>query len=82
MKHFNVVLPLDSVSYYFPWNTKVNIRNKLTTPIEIETDKWDVGLIENTSSNIYKKQIQHIILRLGSKEVTFPVKKTTNPWLI
>jgi polysaccharide deacetylase 2 family uncharacterized protein YibQ len=67
MEHFYVVLSSENSSYYFPRNTIANLRNKLATQIEIEPDKWDVGLIEISYPKGYKKQIHHNIHRLGSK---------------
>ena len=74
MEHFYVVLPLDSTSYYFPRNTIANFRTKLATPIEIDPDKWEVGLIEISYPKGYKKRIQQNILRLVSAEIKFPVR--------
>jgi hypothetical protein len=62
---------------YFSRKTIAKSRTKLATPIEIEPEKRKNGLIE-IYYNGYKKQIQHNILRLGSKEIKFPVKPT-NP---
>ena len=74
MEQFYVVLPSDSSSYYFPRNTMANFRTKLITQIEIEPDRWKVGLIEIPYPKGYKKQIQQNILRLGSTEMKFPVR--------
>jgi hypothetical protein len=41
MDHFYVTLPSD-----FPHNTIANVKTKLATPIELEHDKWEVGLVE------------------------------------
>jgi len=74
MEHFYVVLPSDSSSYYFPRNTIANFRTKLATPIEIEHDKWEVGLIEISYPRGYKKKLQQNILLSGSQEIKFPVQ--------
>ena len=74
MEHFYVVLPSDSSNFYFPRNTISNFRTKLATPIEIEPDKWEVGLIEISYPKGYKKRVQQNILRLGSSEIKFPVR--------
>jgi hypothetical protein len=46
MDHFYVTIPSDSSGYYFPRNKIENFRTKLATPIELEHNKWEVGLVE------------------------------------
>ena len=46
MEHFYVTLPSDSSSYYFPSNIIANFKTKLATPIELQPEKWEVGLVE------------------------------------
>ena len=48
MDHFYVTLSSDSSGYYFARNTIANFRNKLATPIKLESDKWEVRLVEIT----------------------------------
>ena len=74
MEQFYVVFPSESSSYYFPRNTIAKFRTKLTTPIEIEPDKRELGLIEIPYPKGYKNPIQQNILRLGSTEIKFPVR--------
>jgi len=46
MDHFYVTLPSGSSGFHFPNNTIANYRTKLATPIELEPNKWEVGLVE------------------------------------
>jgi hypothetical protein len=46
MDHFYVTLPSESPRYYFPANTIAEFRTKLATTLELEHDKWEVGLVE------------------------------------
>jgi hypothetical protein len=46
MENFYVTLPLDSSGNYSPSNRIANFKTKLATPIELEPNKWDVGLVE------------------------------------
>ena len=46
MDRFYVTLPSDSSAYYFPANTIADFRTKLATPLELEHDKCEVGLVE------------------------------------
>jgi hypothetical protein len=78
MDQFYVVLPSDSSAYYFPRYTISNFRTKLTTPIELEPDKWEVGLVEISYPKGYKKQPLHNTLRLDSMEIKFPVRHYTS----
>ena len=73
MDHFYVTLPSDS-SGYLPRNTTANFRNKLATPIELEPDKWEVGLVEIPYPKGYKKCLLHNTVRLDSMEIKFPIK--------
>jgi len=46
MDYFYDTLPPESSGYYFVGNTIVDFRTKLATPLELEHDRWEVGLIE------------------------------------
>jgi hypothetical protein len=59
-----VTLPSDISSYYFSPNAVANFRTKLATPSELETDMWDVGLIEMPYAKGYKNRLLHDIIRL------------------
>jgi hypothetical protein len=72
------VFPSDSSAYYFPRNTISNFRTKLATPVELEPDKWQVGLVEISYPEIYKKQPLHNTVRLDSMEIKFPVRHYTS----
>ena len=74
MDHFYITLLSDSSGYYFPANTTADFRTKLATPLELEHDKWEVGLVEISYPKGYKKRFLHNTLRLYSEEITFPVK--------
>jgi len=74
MDHFYVTLPSDNSASYFPAITIVDFRTKLATPLELEHDKWEVGLIEISYPKGYKKRFLHNTLRLDSEEFKFPVK--------
>ena len=74
MDHFYVTLPSDSWTYYFPANTIPNSRTKLATPLELEPNTWEVGLVEISYPKGYKKRFLHNTIRLDSEEITFPVK--------
>jgi len=71
---FYVTLPSDSSSYYFPANTFAEFGTKLDTPLELEHDKWEVGLVEISYPKGYKKRFLHNTLRFDSEEFKFPVK--------
>ena len=49
-----MTLPSDS-SGYFPSNTIANVKTKLATPNDFETDKWEVGLVDISYPKWYKK---------------------------
>jgi len=74
MDNFYITLPSDSSGYYFPTNTIADFRTKLPTPLELEHDKWEVGLVEISYPKGYKKRFLHNTLCLDSEEITFPVK--------
>jgi len=46
MDNFYVTLPMDSSGYYFSANTIANFRTKLASPLELEQNIWDVGLVK------------------------------------
>jgi hypothetical protein len=73
MDNFYVTLPSDSSGYY-PAKTIANFTTKLATPLELQHNKWEVGLLEISYSNGYKKSFRHNTIRLDSQEVIFPVK--------
>ena len=74
MEHFYVTLPSDISGYYFPNNTIANFTTKLATPIQLRPDQWEVGLVEISYPRGCKKHLLHNTLRLGSEEISFPVK--------
>ena len=74
MDHFYVPWPSDSSGYYFPANTIGDFRTKLATPLELEHDKWEVGLVEISYPKGYKMRSLHNALRLDSEEIIFPVE--------
>ena len=74
MDHFYITLPSDSSGYYFAANTLADFRTKLATPLELEHDKWEVGLEEILYPKGYKKRFLYHTLRADSEEITFPVK--------
>ena len=57
MDHFYVTLPSGSSGSYFPANTIVDFRTKLATPLQLEHDKWEVGLFEISFPKGYKNFI-------------------------
>jgi hypothetical protein len=74
MYHFIVTLASDNSGYYFPGKTIAYFRTKLATPLELEHDIWEVGLVELSYPKGYKKSYLQSTLRLGSEEFIFPVK--------
>jgi hypothetical protein len=46
MDNFYVKLSSENSSYYYPANTIANFTTKLATPLELEPNKWKVGLVE------------------------------------
>ena len=73
MEHFYVTLPSDSSGYYFR-NTIANFTTKLAIPIQLRPDQWEVGLVEISYPRGCKKNLLLNTLRLGSGEISFPVK--------
>jgi len=55
MDNFYVTLPSDSSGYYYPANTIANFTTKLATSLEFQHKKWEVGLVEISFRNGYKK---------------------------
>jgi|SRR5215470_1335647 len=78
MDQFYVVLPSDSSAAYFPRNTISNFKTKLATPIELEPDRWEVGLAEISYPKGYRKHSLHNTLKLDSMEIKFPVRHYTS----
>ena len=74
MDQFYVTLPSDSSANFFPNNTIASFRTKLATPIELEPDKWEVGLVEISYPRVYKKRLLYNRLRFDSNPIKFPVK--------
>jgi len=74
MEHFYVTLPSDSSGYFFPNNTIAHFRTKLATPIELDPDRWEVGLVDISYPKGYRKQFLYNTLRVNSTEIKFPVK--------
>jgi hypothetical protein len=74
MDSFYVTLPSDSSGLYYPSNTIANYTTKLASPLEFEPNKWEVGLVNISYPNGYKKIFRHNILRLDSHDIAFPVK--------
>jgi len=73
MNNFYVTLPSESSGYYYHYNTISNFTTKLATPLELEPNRWEVGLVEISYPNGYKKRFRHNTIRLDS-QVIFPVK--------
>jgi hypothetical protein len=74
MDSFYVTLPSDSSSLYYPNNVIANYTTKLASPLELEPNKWEVGLVNISYPNGYKKHFRHNILRLDSQDIPFPVR--------
>ena len=74
MDQFYVTLPSDSSAYYFPANMVADFRTKFATPLELEHDKWEVGLVEISYPKGYKKRFLHNTLRFDLEEIIFPIK--------
>jgi len=64
MDNFYVTLPSESSGYYYPANTIANFTTKLATPLELQNNKWEVGLVEISYPNGYKKNFRHNTIRL------------------
>ena len=69
-----ITLAPDSSGYYFPANKLSDFRTKLATPLELEHDKREFGLVEISYPKGYKKRFLHNTLCWDSEEITFPVK--------
>ena len=67
-------MPSDSSGYYYPANTIADFRTKLATPLELEHDKWEVGLVEISYPKWYKMRYLHSTLPLISEDIIFPLK--------
>ena len=70
---------MDNFYVFYHQTIPVNIfrpyfRTKLATTLELEHDKWEVGLVEISYPKGYKKRYLHNTLRLGSDDIIFPVK--------
>jgi len=74
MYHFYVTLPSDSSNYFFPANTIADFRTKLATPLELEHNKWAVGLVEIFYPKAYKNRVLHNTLSINSEVIIFPVR--------
>jgi hypothetical protein len=74
MDNFYVTVPSDSSGFYYPVNTVANYTTKLATPLELQHNKWEVGLVEILYPNGYKNRFRQNTIRLGTQEVIFPVK--------
>ena len=74
MDYFYVTLASDSSACNFPANTIPNFRTKLATPLVLQPNRWEVGLLEISYPKGYKKRFLHNTIRLDSEEITFPVK--------
>ena len=74
MEHFYIILPSDSAGYYFLSNTITNFKSKLATPIDLQPDEREVGLVEISYRKGYKKLFAPNTLRLDSAKIIFPVK--------
>jgi len=71
MDNFYLILPSDSSVYYYPANTVPNFTTKLATLLELQHNEWEVGLVEISYNNGYKKRFRHNTTRLDSQEVIF-----------
>jgi hypothetical protein len=73
MDHFYVTLPSDSSADYFPNNTIANFTTKLTMPIELKHDDWEVGLVEISYPTGCRKRTRQNTLRRGNVKIDLPV---------
>jgi hypothetical protein len=73
MNNFYVTLTLDSSAYYYSANTIANFTTQLATPLELQ-HKWEVGSVEISYTNGYKKPFRHNTIPLDSQEIIFHVK--------
>jgi len=69
MDHFYITLPSDVSGYYSSANTIEDYRTKLATPLELEHDKWEVGLVEISYPKDNKKRYLHNTLSLVLEEI-------------
>jgi hypothetical protein len=74
MESFYVTLPSDSSGLYYPNNTIANYTPKLASPLDLEPNKSEVGLVNIPYPNGYKRHFWHSILRLDSQDIPFPVR--------
>jgi hypothetical protein len=74
MDSFYVTLPSDSSGLYYPANTIANYTTKLASPVDLEPNNWELGLVNISYPNGYRKHFRHNILRLDSQDIPFPVK--------
>jgi hypothetical protein len=54
MDSFYVTLHSDSSSLYYPTNAIANYTTKLAVPLELEANKWEVGVVNISYPNGYK----------------------------
>jgi hypothetical protein len=80
MDSFYVTLPSDSSGLHYPNNTIANYTTKLASPLELEANKWEVGLVNISYPHGYKKRFRHNILRLDSQDILFPVRHHESMW--
>jgi hypothetical protein len=57
-----------------PANTIPDFSTKLSTPLELEHDSWNVGLVEIPYPKGYRKRFWPNTVRLCTEEIIFPVK--------
>ena len=74
MNNFYVTLPSEGSGYFYSANTSASFRTKLATSLELEPNRWEVGLVEISYPKGYKKRFRHNTIRLDSQEFIFPVK--------
>ena len=74
MDHFYITFPSDSFGYNFLAHTIADFRTKLAKSLELEHDKWEVGLVEISYPKAYKKLYLPNTLTLGSDGIIYPVK--------
>jgi len=72
MDQFYVTLPSDSSPNFFPNNTIASFRTKLAIPIELEPDKWKVGLVEISYPRGNKKVCYTIRCVSTQLQLSFP----------
>ena len=62
-------MPSESYGYYFPLIKIADFRTILGTALELEHDKWDVGLVELAYPKGYKQRYLHNTLCLDSEDI-------------